>query len=44
LLLFLSIREPGRTRRDSLPAALRSLLKIMASQARELLKKRPRSR
>jgi len=44
LLLFLSIREPGRTRRDSLPAALRSLLRIMATQAAELLKKRPRSR
>ena len=44
LLLFLSIREPGRIRRDSLPTALRSLLRIMATQAMELLKKRPRPR
>jgi hypothetical protein len=44
LLLFLSIREPGRLRRDSLPAALRSLLRIMATQAAELLKKRPGAR
>ncbi len=43
LLLFFYIREPGRIRRNSLPSALRSLLQIMASQARELLKKRPRS-
>ena len=44
LLLFFGIREPGRTRRESLPAALRSLLRIMASQATELLKKRPGAR
>ena len=44
LLFFLSIREPGRTRRESLPAALRSLLRIMATQAAELLKKRPGAR
>lgn len=44
LLLFFYIREPGRTRRDSLPSALRSLLRIMAIQAAELLKKRPGSR
>jgi MFS family permease len=44
LLLFFYIREPGRIRRDSLPTALRSLLRIMATQAMELLKKRPRPR
>ena len=44
LLFFLSIREPGRTRRESLPAALRSLLLIMATQAAELFKKRPGAR
>jgi MFS family permease len=44
MLLLYTIREPNRNRHTSLPAALRSLLRIMASQAAELLKKRPRSR
>ncbi len=44
LLLLLAVHEPGRTLYESLPTALRSLLRIMASQAAELLKKRPRSR
>jgi len=39
LLLLYSVREPGRTRHKSIPAALRSLTRIMAAQATVLLKK-----
>ena len=39
LFLFFYIREPGRSAHDSLPSALHSLLRIMGSQAKELLKK-----
>jgi len=41
LLLLYTIREPNRTRHPSLPAALRTLLRIMAAQAMELFKKLP---
>jgi len=39
LLLLYSVREPGRTRHKSIPAALRSLTRIMTAQATVLLKK-----
>jgi MFS family permease len=44
LLLLYTVREPGRTRHESLPAALRSLTRIMTTQAMELLKKLPGAR
>ena len=39
LMLLYSVREPGRTRHKSIPAALGSLTRIMSAQATELLKK-----
>ena len=44
LLLLYTVREPGRTRHESLLTALRSLTRIMATQAMELLKKLPGAR
>ena len=44
LLLLYTVRESGRTRHASLPAALRSLIRIMVSQGAELLKKLPEIR